>query len=72
MTQALALQSGLLALASRGDVLQDGDGGALRIVPVQLPDTTRRIGIATRATTVPSPDLQAFIDRCRKAAPAPP
>lgn len=70
MTQALALQSGLLALASRGDALLQRHGGALRIVLDGLPGTTRRIGIATRATTVPSPELQAFIDCCRKAAAA--
>lgn len=68
MTLALVLQSELLALASRGEVLLDGHGGALRIVPVELPQTTRSIGIATRASTVPSPDLQAFIACCREAA----
>lgn len=68
MTLALVLQSGLLALASRGEVLLDAHGGALRIVPVELSQTTRSIGIATRASTVPPPDLRAFIECCREAA----
>lgn len=66
MTRALALQSGLLALASHGEAAMDSSG-ALRIVPVALPGATRSIGIATRAQTMPSPELQAFIDCCRQA-----
>ncbi|MDA7416292.1 LysR substrate-binding domain-containing protein [Xenophilus arseniciresistens] len=65
MTLSLVMQSGLLAIASRGQVLLNDFGGLLRVVPVALPGTSRRIGIATRASSRPAPHLQAFIDICR-------
>lgn len=68
ITQSLVLQSGMLCITSRGQVLLGEHGGALRIVPVGLPRTGRRIGLTTRATTALSPDLRAFIDCCRKVA----
>jgi LysR family transcriptional regulator of gallate degradation len=67
MTLALVLQSGLLAITSRGQVLLDDHGGAIRIVPLDLPSSARQIGITTRATTVPTPDLQAFIEICKES-----
>lgn len=66
MTQALVLQSGLLALASRSEVQKNSHAGALCIVPVELSGTTRKIGITTRATTMLPPDLQAFLVCCRQ------
>ena len=68
MTIALVLQSGLLAMASRKQVLRDGQRGALRIVPVPLHAAMRTIGIVTRRTTMVSPVLQAFIACCQRAA----
>lgn len=65
MTRALALQSGLLALASRGEAAMDGNG-LLRIVPVALPGATRSIGIAMRTQARLFPELQAFLDCCQK------
>lgn len=70
MTMALVLQSGLLAMASRGQVLQDESRGTVRIVPVALHGATRAIGLATRSSTLVSPDLQAFMACCQEAAQA--
>ena len=68
MTQALVLQTGRLALASRGESQQNDHGGQLAIVPVELPSTRRRIGLATRALSVASPDLELFMQACSQAA----
>ncbi|WP_092941480.1 LysR family transcriptional regulator [Paracidovorax wautersii] len=68
MTQAFVLQTGRLALASHGESLQHDHGGQLAIVPVALPSTRRRIGLATRALSVASPDLELFMQACLEAA----
>lgn len=67
MTQAFVLQTGRLALASHGESLQHDHGGQLAIVPVALPSTRRRIGLATRALSVASPDLELFMQACSQA-----
>jgi DNA-binding transcriptional LysR family regulator len=69
MTLAFVMQTGRLALASRGQALLENYGGQLRIVPLALPSTLRRIGIATRAMGEPSRDLQLFLDACQAAVP---
>ena len=69
LTRALALQTGRLAIASRGEALLAGTPG-LRVVPVPLPATTREIGIVWRAMGEPSPDLLALQDALRGAAAA--
>ncbi|WP_225784355.1 LysR family transcriptional regulator [Xenophilus sp. Marseille-Q4582] len=71
MTLAFVMQSGLLAIASRGQVALNDHGGQLRVVPVALQGTSRRIGIATRNSSMPSPNLQAFLDLCSATAPRP-
>jgi LysR family transcriptional regulator of gallate degradation len=70
MTLSLVMQTGRLAIASRGQALIDNHGGHLRIVPLALPSTVRRIGVATRAMSEPSHDLHLFLDACRAAVPA--
>lgn len=70
MTLAFVLQTGRLALASRGQALQDDHGGQLVMVPVELPSTRRRIGLATRALSTASQDLELFLQACRQAAAA--
>ena len=72
MTLAFVLQTGRLALASRGQALQDDHGGQLSIVPVDLPSTRRRIGLATRALSTASQDLELFMQACRRAVGDPP
>ena len=70
MTLAYVLQSDLLAIASRGHALLDDHGGRIRIVPVQLPTISRRIGLLVRTLTEPSPPLLAFLEACREATQA--
>lgn len=70
MTLSFVVQSGRLALASRGQALLDNHGGQLAIVPLALPATRRRIGLFTRARSTPSPDLRLFLEACREAAPS--
>lgn len=72
MTLSFVMQSGLLAIASRGQVALNDHGGQLRVVPVALQGTSRRIGIATRTSSTPSVNLQAFIDLCQEAVQAQP
>lgn len=67
MTLACVLQSDRLAIASRGQVLQDDLGGQIRIVPVRFAPVARRIGLLTRILTDPSPPLAAFLDICRRS-----
>jgi DNA-binding transcriptional LysR family regulator len=68
LTQALVLQSGRLALASRGQTLAEAQG-ALCIVPVPLAGTARHIGMALRGMSEPAPELQRFIQHCAAAVP---
>ena len=68
MTQAFVLQTGRLALASRGQALQDNHGGQLAILPIELPETRRRIGLAMRALSTASQDLVLFTQACEQAA----
>lgn len=70
MTLACVLQTGRLALASRGQALQDNHGGQLCILPVALPATRRRIGLAMRAQSTASQDLALFTQACVQAASA--
>lgn len=70
MTLAFVVQTGRLALASRGQALVDNHGGQLSIVPLTLPSTRRQIGVATRAVSKPSHDLQLFLDACQQVASA--
>jgi DNA-binding transcriptional LysR family regulator len=68
MTLAFVLQTGHLALASRGQALQDNHGGQLCILPLALPSTRRRIGLAMRAQSTASQDLALFAQACMQAA----
>jgi len=70
LTQAFVVQTGKLALASRVQARAESVQGLLRIVPLALPATMRRIGLATRAMGKPSHDLQLFLDACNTATPA--
>lgn len=70
MTRALQLQTGRLALGSRGQALDDHRRDRLRVVPVALPGTTRPIGLVRRAEGEPAPDLRVLLDELRAAARA--
>jgi LysR family transcriptional regulator of gallate degradation len=67
-TRALVRSTDRLALASRGQELEDESIGVLRIVPVRLAGTVRTIGVAVRSTGEPSPDLLVLLDALRDAA----
>ncbi len=69
LTLSFVMQTGRLAIASRGQALIDNHGGQLRILPLALPSTMRRIGVATRAMSEPSHDLRLFLEACRSAVP---
>ncbi|NML18829.1 LysR family transcriptional regulator [Azohydromonas caseinilytica] len=71
LTQAFVMQTGRLALASRGQVLAENHGGQLCIVPLALPSTARRIGVTTRALGEPAHDLQLFLQACQAAVASP-
>ena len=64
-TRALVSSSDCLALASRGQALEDEAVGLVRIAPVALPSTQRDIGIALRDSVDPSPDLAALLRELR-------
>lgn len=68
MTRALVLQTDRLALASWGQAKQDEAVESIRIVPVDLPGTTRAIGVTLRGEGEPSPDLSELLDALRAAA----
>ncbi|WP_157269811.1 LysR family transcriptional regulator [Azohydromonas aeria] len=71
LTLALVMQAGRLAIASRAQAMSESQGGQLCIVPLDLPTTMRRIGVATRAVGEPSQDLQLFLQACQGAARPP-
>ncbi|MEN2433729.1 MULTISPECIES: LysR family transcriptional regulator [Comamonas] len=66
MTLAFVLQTGRLALASRGQAMRDNHGGLLSILPVELPSTRRGIGLAIRAQGTASQNLDLFIRACHQ------
>ncbi len=68
ITRALVIQTGRLALTSRGQVLADDDTGQLRVVPLALPGTSRSIGITMRSLGEPSPDLRVLLKELRAVA----
>lgn len=68
MTRALVLQTGRLALGSRGQALDDHRRDRVRVVPVALPGTTRPIGLALRGQGEPAPDLRVLLDELRAVA----
>ena len=70
LTQAFVVQTGRLALSSRVQAQAESRQGPLRIVPLVLSSTMRRIGVATRAMGTPSHDLQLFLDACTAAISA--
>jgi len=66
-TRALVGLTDRLALTSHSQALADERAGTFRLVPVPLPETTRRIGVALRDGVEPSPDLAAVLEAMRQA-----
>lgn len=67
-TRTIVAHTDHLALASRGQAREDEQAGILRIVPVAMSSTSRRIGICLRDDGEPSPDLLALIGALRDVA----
>ena len=65
LTRSLTLQTGRLALASQGEA-QRAEAALLKIVPVHLPQTSRRIGMAWRAEGEPAADLSSLLEELVK------
>ena len=68
LIEAMLSQSDRLALTSRSQARHDERRGRVRQLPIDLPDTNRSIGVATRGSSEPSPDLAAVLDALRAAA----
>ncbi|HSW04837.1 LysR substrate-binding domain-containing protein [Aquabacterium sp.] len=66
-TRSLVGLTDRLALTSHSQALADERAGSFRLVPVPLPETTRRIGVALRNGVEPSPDLAAVLEAMRQA-----
>lgn len=60
LTRSVVLQTGRLALASLGEA-QDANAAPLRIVPIQLPQTVRHIGMAWRSEGETAADLASLL-----------
>ena len=67
-TRAIVGCTDRLALTSHGQALEDERGGALRRLRVDLPLTTRAVGVAVRESGEPSPDLRVVLEALRRAA----
>lgn len=64
LTRALVLQTGCLALASRGEAALP-EAAPLKALPLALPGTARRIGALRRAGSEPSPELRRLLQALR-------
>ncbi|WP_354003685.1 LysR substrate-binding domain-containing protein [Ramlibacter aurantiacus] len=69
-TRAIVSGTDYLAFASMGQARRDERAGILRVVPVPMSSTTRKIGIAMRSGGEPSPDLLALLESLRLQAGA--
>ncbi|UAK19099.1 LysR substrate-binding domain-containing protein [Kluyvera sp. CRP] len=61
MVRGLLLHSDMLAAVSTSQMRYEIDNGLLTVLPVRLPDTTRRIGLTFREGSLPSPATQALL-----------
>lgn len=68
VVQALLMDSDRLALLSRRQVLRGVAAGMLTVMPVEVKETTRQIGMAVRKDAEPGPGLRLFMDEMRRIA----
>ncbi|WP_434582454.1 LysR family transcriptional regulator [Klebsiella sp. B345] len=61
MVRGLLRDSDMLAAVSASQMRFEIDNRLLTVLPVPLPDTTRRIGLTFRAGSLPSPATQALL-----------
>ncbi|POF27916.1 LysR family transcriptional regulator [Roseibium marinum] len=65
--RALLTGSDRVALVSRRQVRYEEESGLLKVLPINLPDTARPIGLTTRADWVPSAAQSLLIAELKKA-----
>lgn len=63
--QALLMDSDRLALLSRRQIVRGMSAGLLAVIPVPVNDTTRQIGLTTRADADPGAGLRSFMEEMR-------
>lgn len=68
MVRGLLLDSDRIALLSEHQIHYDRKAGLLDVLPVELKETYRPIGITMRAQTHPSPAATLFLNQLRKVA----
>lgn len=68
MVRSLLLDSDRVALLSEHQIYYDRKAGLLEVLPVELEETYRPIGITMRAQTQPSPAAMLFLDELRTVA----
>ena len=66
--QALLLDSDRLALLSRRQIIRGMTAGQLTVLPIEVKETSRHIGLAMRADADPGPIMRSFVDEIRKLA----
>ena len=68
MVRGLLLDSDRVALVSEHQIFYDRKAGLLEVLPVDLEETYRPIGITLRAHTQPSPAASLFLEELRRVA----
>ncbi len=68
VVQALLADSDRLALLSRRQIVRGVSAGVLAVVPLEVRDTARQIGLTMRADADPGPALRVLLDEIRVLA----
>jgi len=68
MVRGLLMSSDRVTLLSKHQIYYDQISGLLDVLPVEMNDTYRSIGITMRRNTKPSPAAQLFLDKLREVA----
>ncbi|WP_158515199.1 LysR family transcriptional regulator [Bordetella sp. H567] len=69
--RALLMESDRLAMISRHQIYFEERGGMLAVLPIDLPDTARAIGMTVRADAHPPAGVQSLLEHLRVAAREP-
>lgn len=67
-TRALLLRNDWIAVISRQQIHYEEQFGILEVLPIELPGTSRAIGITVRADTTPPPAAAAFMATLREVS----
>ncbi len=68
MVRGLLIDSDRVALLSEHQIYYEKQCGLLDVLPVELPDTYRPIGVTMRKASQPSPATKLFLDQLRAVA----